>query len=456
MSLLRRGHHIGPIVAVLLIASFLSVCCFSPVAYSSTTSLPFTLKVMTIEGAEGAKLSAHVYIPTGEVPEGGFPAIVFIHSWCMNQIEYETQMLKYASDGYIVLCYDCRGWNLSGGKIATAGPLEMQDINLIVDWLLANTPANPEKIGSTGISYGGGQSLLALQCEPRIKTVVAMSGWTDLIEALAPEDSPKWFWSAFLVGTANVLGRSDSCLMDWLISYLKDENTDKTKQDLAQRSPMTYLDSINSRSTVPPIFVVNGINEDLFTSRQIVRFYEKYSGPKKLILANGIHATSEMPGLLMFPSDIWDQTKDWFDYWLKGESTGIMDKPAVSVYQKWTNSQGEFSSWPIPGTQNMSFYLSKEKTKMKLTSAVASKQASSSIYNRLLSSVSSGIPAIAPLLYSYLSLGVIGLPPAIVNSSKTSVCYDSDTLKTPVTVMGTPTARLAVKPDKSKYQVNFM
>ena len=33
----------------------------------------YTVKYMTIEGAEGVQLPAHVYVPVGDVPECGFP-----------------------------------------------------------------------------------------------------------------------------------------------------------------------------------------------------------------------------------------------------------------------------------------------------------------------------------------------------------------------------------------------
>jgi dipeptidyl aminopeptidase/acylaminoacyl peptidase len=38
--------------------------------------LPYTMQVLSIEGAQGDMLPAHLYIPTGSVPEGGFPAVV--------------------------------------------------------------------------------------------------------------------------------------------------------------------------------------------------------------------------------------------------------------------------------------------------------------------------------------------------------------------------------------------
>ena len=64
----------------------------------------YTLYKVTIEGGPTSpddstpiNLSAHVYIPKGEKPEAGFPAILFIHSWALNELEYEAKMMEFAS-----------------------------------------------------------------------------------------------------------------------------------------------------------------------------------------------------------------------------------------------------------------------------------------------------------------------------------------------------------------------
>lgn len=454
-SLGNTARRIWAILIILSLSSVFIPTFPSTVLAGVTTSKSFTMKTFTIEGAEGANLPAHIYIPTGEAPEGGFPAVVFIHSWGLNQWEYDAQMQKFAREGYVALCYTCRGWGLAGGRIETAGPLEMQDLTKVVDWLIENAPVNPEKIGSAGISYGGGQSLLALKFEPRIKTVVSMSGWTDLTESLAPNDSPKWLWSVVLIGSATLLGRESQEMTDWLVSYLTDKNVEDTKHDLEIRSPISYLDDINSNNP-RPVFIVNGINDDLFTSRQIVNFYQEYRGPKKLMLANGIHATAELPGLISLPNDVWDETMDWFDYWLKGEENGIMDRPAVSVYQKWTNSQGTFDGWPIPETRDTVLYLADVNERRSLQEDKSRKQESVQLLNRIFTTSTSGVPIISPLLYSYLNLSVNGAPTSLMDISKGSVLFESERLDRDITVIGTPRVNVAVKPDKDQFQVNFL
>lgn len=90
---------------------------------------------------------------------------------------------EYASRGYTVVSYTARGFWQSGGEINMAGLLDQADISAAIDWALANTHADPSRIGLSGISYGGGLSLLGAAMEPRVKSVAAMSAWVDLAES---------------------------------------------------------------------------------------------------------------------------------------------------------------------------------------------------------------------------------------------------------------------------------
>lgn len=454
---LRWGKGKGILILALVFCLGLGMFAFPQSSYSAVKK--YSVRYMTIEGAEGAKLPAHVYIPAGPVPEEGFPAVVFIHSWCLNEFEYETKMQEFAADGYITICYTCRGWYYAPGENDVAGPLEMQDLSKVVDWLIANTPVDPDNIGSTGISYGGGQSLLALKFEPRIKTIVPMSGWTDLYESLAPNHTMKLGWSMFLMATGSTMARPTDTMSSWLTAFLTDTNIDQTLDSLAVRSATTFQDDINARDEIPPMFMVQGINDDLFTSRQMVEFYKQYQGEKKLTLANGVHATAEMPGLLYMPNSIWDDTKDWFDYWLKGIDNGIMDDDPVSIYQTWTKKQASFDSWPVTD-DSITFYPAevlangKVSKRGSLNSSEADEEQSTTLKNTPLSmSATSGIFFLMPTLQSYLDVYVTGSDPK--NFGKGSVAFESEKLAKDMTVLGTPRIKFQAIPNNDNYQLNF-
>ena len=47
----------------------------------------------------------------------------------------------------------------------------------------------------------------------------------------------------------------------------------------------------------------------------------------------------------------------WYDHWLKGIDTGVMDEPPVQVYVMGANQWLQAQTWPLPQTQWSKFYL---------------------------------------------------------------------------------------------------
>jgi len=57
-----------------------------------------------------------------------------------------------------------------------------------------------------------------------------------------------------------------------------------------------------------------------------------------------------------------DLTYDWFDYWLKGEDNGILDRlPRVQYYMMGANEWKSSSSWPPEGTEMVTYYIDSDK-----------------------------------------------------------------------------------------------
>jgi predicted acyl esterase len=55
-----------------------------------------------------------------------------------------------------------RGFWESGGEINMAGELDMKDISTVIDWAILNLNADPDRIGLSGISYGGGVNKIVM------------------------------------------------------------------------------------------------------------------------------------------------------------------------------------------------------------------------------------------------------------------------------------------------------
>ncbi len=159
-----------------------------------------------IPGWDGPQMGALVLVPQGQ-GAGPFPLIVMPASSALPNLEYLGRATALASDGYVVVSYTSRGFWDSAGQIDIAGPDTVEDVSAVIDWALAHTPANPNAIGASGISYGAGISLLAAERDPRIKVVAALSGWADLEASLYSNRTVSQQGVGLLVGAGALTGR---------------------------------------------------------------------------------------------------------------------------------------------------------------------------------------------------------------------------------------------------------
>jgi predicted acyl esterase len=181
---------------------------------------------------DGVPLDADVTLP--ETGTGPFPAIVMIHGWGGSKTDFETTSpegdgnetfdynnIYYAQHGYAVLNYTARGWGRSCGSAESreGAPgcnegwlrladqrYEARDTQYLFGLLADQGIVKSNKIGTTGISYGGGQSIELAYLKNRIRkpsgefapwtspkgkkmTIAAAFPrwpWSDLVDSLTP------------------------------------------------------------------------------------------------------------------------------------------------------------------------------------------------------------------------------------------------------------------------------
>jgi predicted acyl esterase len=167
--------------------------------------------------------------PSGKGP---FPTIVMLHGWGGNKTEFESTSaagngnetfdynnIYYAQHGFAVVTYSARGWGNSCGTPESRTPeceegwirladqrYEARDTQTLLGLLVDEHVAKPGALGSTGISYGGGQSIELAYLKNRIRlpngefapwsspagTKLAINAvyprwpWSDLVDALNP------------------------------------------------------------------------------------------------------------------------------------------------------------------------------------------------------------------------------------------------------------------------------
>lgn len=136
-----------------------------------------TLSDVTIKANDGVMLSAWEVEPD----EANGNAVILLHGLRGNRLEMVNYADMLLNRGYRVLMPDARAHGDSGGKIATYGFLERDDIRSWFIWL--QTTRHPRCIYGFGESMGAAQMLQALQVEPRFCAVAVECPFSTLKES---------------------------------------------------------------------------------------------------------------------------------------------------------------------------------------------------------------------------------------------------------------------------------
>ncbi|MFP2923887.1 CocE/NonD family hydrolase [Pyxidicoccus sp. 3LG] len=304
-------------------------------------------KFVDITVGDGTVLKANYIAPTTPGPH---PAIVFVSSWGLNDLEYLAQANALAQRGYVALSYTPRGFWASGGGIDTAGPADIADTTRVIDWLLANTSADGSRIGLAGVSYGAGISLIASGFDSRVKAVAALSGWTDLVASLYGGNTRRPQAVALLDLAARLLGRPSPELRTTIDNYFANRDIEGITAWGRARSAATYVSRINANG--PAILLANAYGDSLFPPNQLASFFGQLTGPRRLELAPGDHAVVEATGLLGLPNHVWTSVTRWMDQYVAGVDTGIDSEPPVVLRTHGGAVEG-YTSWAdvTSGTQ---------------------------------------------------------------------------------------------------------
>src|SRR5699024_8668050 len=82
-----------------------------------------------------------------------------------------------------------------------------------------------------------------------------------------------------------------------------------------------------------------------------IEAFKKVNGVKKLDI-------QELPPMLERPfHENHDEMFRWYDYWLKGIDTGIMDEPPVTFAVEGSYKYRKEEQWPLENTKHKDFYL---------------------------------------------------------------------------------------------------
>jgi uncharacterized protein len=329
---------------------------------------------------DGVLLSADIYRPAGIERA---PAILFRTPYDNGRSMTVQQALWYARRGYAYAAVDCRGRHDSDGQWY-AWHDEANDGYDTQEWL-GSQPWCDGQIGTVGSSYGGLTQWLPAPHRSRY------------LKAMAPRVTPSDFWhqdnyvggafqlclnmwwgfrtsgrimqnlEAFnlpevyrtlpLIEADRAVGRTVDFYRDWL----EHEAYDDYWRAISNHHQYGEIDV--------PAFNMCGW-WDAYAGAAFINFLgmrahgrgEATRRAQKILIGPWTHALgNQFVGELDFgPTATVDLMIDelrWFDYWLKGLDTGIMDEPPVKVFTTGANRWRTSEDWPPAGTVFTPFYL---------------------------------------------------------------------------------------------------
>jgi len=326
--------------------------------------------------SDGVRLDATLYLPS-QVRPLRLPLIVRQHGGGSNKDSpYDVKYaLKAVETGrFAALMYSARGHGSSEGLFDFFGPRTTQDFSEMLDWVAANHGAriDTDNVGASGYSQGGGESLLPAAHDARVKALAVGNTFADLNYALNPNDCFKFaFATGIFAGAYTVTATKvdDSLPARWGATFYSDTEDvgtpllPSTTDDLASRSPQTYVDALVERRV--PVFWTNAWEDQLFPAdhpERMLATLEAAGVPVHYWFASGGHAA----GANYLPEEEAREQAmlEWLDHFLNGAGRGPDNARKVDYWQRVTGNPrkpGEWehhkaAAWPIPGAQRVSLY----------------------------------------------------------------------------------------------------
>ncbi|MEW6046696.1 MAG: CocE/NonD family hydrolase [Bacillota bacterium] len=327
---------------------------------------------------DGITLSADVYRPSSA---GRFPAILLRTPYLKTSKEAFELATYFATRGYSVVWMDVRGRGDSEGAFVpyrNDGP----DGHDAIEWCAAQ-PWCDGNVGTMGGSYLGRiQWLTAVLRPPHLRCMVVLVTPSDpFVEMPIGTEGPMHVcWRHMTSG--RVLQNAES--IDWMKIYehlplaTMDEKLGRHMPDwreaLAHQTlddywrPLCYQNRFHEVDV--PVLHISGWYDDeqIGTPLNFIGMTrhgrtEAARRSQKLLMgpwAHRVNTTTKLGEVDFGPSAVIDLRKyqlRWFDYWLKGIDSRIMDEPPVRIFVMGANRWRDEHEWPLERTRWTRYYL---------------------------------------------------------------------------------------------------
>jgi hypothetical protein len=295
---------------------------------------------------DGARLSARIWLPV-DAEEDPVPAILEYIPYRKNDATAVRDAAihpYFAARGYAAVRVDMRGSGDSDGILMDEYlPLEQEDGVEVIRWLAAQ-PWCTGAVGMIGKSWGGFNALqIAARAPAELRAIVSvcstddryaddvhyiggcvfgayMLSWaTTMLAFNARPPDPEVVGERWREQWLERLAATPAFVEAWLVHQRRDAYW-------KQGSVCEDYDAIRC-----PVYMVGGW-ADGYTNA-ILRFLENHRGPRKGLIGPWGHLYPQdgVPGPAI---GFLQESVRWFDHWLKGIETGVMDEPMLTAWMQ--------------------------------------------------------------------------------------------------------------------------
>ena len=323
-----------------------------------------TLKDVDVPMRDGARLKADVFRPEGSEK---FPVVITMSAYQKDALWVPPPDLEEKADaymnwetpdpvwwcprGYILIRVDSRGTGKSPGYAEPWTRQEAIDFYDAIEWAGVQ-PWSNGKVGMLGISYMAMDQWWAASLQPpHLAAMIPWEGAADLYRDGAYHGG---IFNNFMQGW--YLGLEFNHLQGPAQSYNPDALPLNWLWDLYRNRLDTgwYVKADFDKITVPLYSVGNWSHTTLHLRGNTEGYVRSATANKKLRIHSGDHFHP------FYSEEGRMEQIRFFDYWLKGMNTGIMDEPPVKACVRTAAEACEWrynKQWPFDNTAWTSLYL---------------------------------------------------------------------------------------------------
>ncbi|KRF09466.1 peptidase S15 [Arthrobacter sp. Soil782] len=405
--------------------------------------------------SDGTRLAATVWLPEDAI-SNPVPALLEYLPYRRGDWTAPRDAQRhpwYAGHGYASVRVDIRGCGDSEGiMLDEYHPQEQADGVEVIEWLAAQ-PWCTGKVGMFGISWGGFNSLqIAAEQPEAVKAIVTVCSTDDRYAddvhyfggAMLGIDMLSWAGTmlAFQCRPPAPWRVGDSWETMWKERLEGLQPFAETWMDHQERDEYWRRGSVcEDYSRVKAAVMAVGGWADPYRSA-VLRLLAGLDGPVQGLIGPWSH---QYPDIARTPGPnigFLQETLRWWDYWLKGIDTGIMDEPALRAlhqdsarpathYPVRTGTWVGLESWPSESVNTATFNLADD---LRSTATNAAQLAVVATPQH------TGIDAARWFPYGNLS----DLPPDQRSEDGRSVVFETPELTENLNILGFPRLRLRV------------